>query len=399
MDRLMYLLQRLAFRDGIPVHKMNAGGEIEYSLEWAETENPFLTDSDWAKHIISLWNEKMVPLVVEEAQRIFCGVIGAEDGSCYFWGPVCEDLLTGSALKRYKDSHGISSADFQMKKASLFAIKCDMEIFYLMLSGQALSDIDIYKVSTEQKITAALRENEIEQYRFYTSENDTVRISYKLEQDIKEAIRTGNDDFLKSLSIGIASERAGRLAKSEKRHQEYTAVSGITMASRAAIEGGLSPSEALILSDLYLQRLKNCKNTVEITSLLYNAILDFVARVQLARENRNKNAYIEQCKNYIASSIYRPVRVEEIAHAIGLNRSYLSKKFRETEGISMQDYITAEKIRVAKDLLRYSETGIAEIAERLCFNSQSSFGAVFKKNTGMMPTEYRNKYMVSEILT
>ena len=43
-------------------------------------------------------------------------------------------------------------------------------------------------------------------------------------------------------------------------------------------------------------------------------------------------------------------------------------------------------------MLRYSEYDVKEIANYLAFCSQSYFGNVFKKETGMSPAKYRRKY-------
>ena len=58
-------------------------------------------------------------------------------------------------------------------------------------------------------------------------------------------------------------------------------------------------------------------------------------------------------------------------------------------------YIQKEKIARAKNLLVYSDRSILEISEYLCFNSQSHFGKVFKKETGMTPRQYRQENHLS----
>lgn len=399
MDKIRYLLNRLSFRDGIPVHKMNQNGDIEYSVEWEEEVNPFVINTEFTNRLIGIWETRKMPVILLEESEVFCGVAGDADGNYYFWGPVSEQQISGLSLKEYKDRYGIRNPDFHIKKVSLYAVSCDMEILYLMLYGEMLDGIQIMKSGIKEERTNTVRDMELDRYRFQNNENEIDRISYKVEQEIVEAIRTGDIDFLKKQSVGMGEERAGQLAKSEKKHQEYMTVSGITIATRAAIEGGMAPSEAYDLSDLYLQKLSNCNDIFEIVNLLNDAITDFVCRVRRIQEDHSKNFYIEQCKNYIASYINRPIRVEDIAETIGLNRSYLSKKFHESEGISIQDYITNEKIRVAKNMLKYSDASIATISEWLCYHSQSRFGSVFKKVTGMTPSEYRNKNKTADYIS
>ncbi len=70
----------------------------------------------------------------------------------------------------------------------------------------------------------------------------------------------------------------------------------------------------------------------------------------------------------------------------------MSDLFRRVEGITIQQYIRREKIRLAENLLRYSEYDVKSIAVYLAFCSQSHFGKVFKDQTGLTPMKCREKF-------
>jgi AraC-like DNA-binding protein len=70
---------------------------------------------------------------------------------------------------------------------------------------------------------------------------------------------------------------------------------------------------------------------------------------------------------------------------------YLSALFKKTEQITITDYILREKVKLAKNLLTYSEYTIEHIGLYLGFSSQSHFGKVFKKYTGVTPNLYRQR--------
>ncbi|MFR8904611.1 MAG: helix-turn-helix domain-containing protein [Blautia wexlerae] len=67
---------------------------------------------------------------------------------------------------------------------------------------------------------------------------------------------------------------------------------------------------------------------------------------------------------------------------IGVNTSYLSDLFHKVEGTTIQQYIRKEKIRLAENMLRYSDYEIKEIASYLSFCSQSYFGKYFPAADG-----------------
>lgn len=82
----------------------------------------------------------------------------------------------------------------------------------------------------------------------------------------------------------------------------------------------------------------------------------------------------------------------ESAEGKKVNTSYLSDLFHKIEGITIQQYIRKEKIRLAENMLRYSDYEVKEIANYLSFCSQSYFGNIFRQQTGMTPARYRKKY-------
>ena len=86
----------------------------------------------------------------------------------------------------------------------------------------------------------------------------------------------------------------------------------------------------------------------------------------------------------------------ELAKIAGISHSYLSKQFREYEGMTLQQYILKEKVDAAANMLRYSTFSISEIADYLSFTSQSHLGQCFKKEYHMTLREYREKYRVRE---
>ena len=83
--------------------------------------------------------------------------------------------------------------------------------------------------------------------------------------------------------------------------------------------------------------------------------------------------------------------MQEIADETGKSRSYLSRKFSKEAGISIQDYILDQRLQAAANMLKFSDFEIADIAEYLCFSSQSYFGDQFKKKNNMTPAEYRKR--------
>lgn len=73
------------------------------------------------------------------------------------------------------------------------------------------------------------------------------------------------------------------------------------------------------------------------------------------------------------------ITVEQLASEFVISASYLSRLFKKEVGVSVSTYVKNKKIEVAKDLLKFSDYSMIEIANHLSFSSQSHFIQQFKE--------------------
>lgn len=71
--------------------------------------------------------------------------------------------------------------------------------------------------------------------------------------------------------------------------------------------------------------------------------------------------------------------------------SYLSRLFSSVESITIEKYITSQKIEKVKELLFYNELTLSEISYRLGYSSVAHLSSQFKKETGMTPTAFKKQ--------
>ena len=105
-----------------------------------------------------------------------------------------------------------------------------------------------------------------------------------------------------------------------------------------------------------------------------------------------KSSHINVCKEYIYSHIKERITIEDLADELGVSASYLSRLFKKETGESVSAYIRKQRIEMAKNMLRYSDYSMIEIANRLAFSSQSHFIQQFREVVGMTPKKYRDEY-------
>lgn len=124
--------------------------------------------------------------------------------------------------------------------------------------------------------------------------------------------------------------------------------------------------------------------------------MDYTERMRKYRHSNANSKHINACREYIYSHIKERITIEDLADALGVSASYLSRLFKKETGVSVSAYIRDRKIDMAKNLLRFSDASMIDIANRLAFSSQSHFIQQFKESVGMTPKKYRDKYYMVE---
>ena len=107
-------------------------------------------------------------------------------------------------------------------------------------------------------------------------------------------------------------------------------------------------------------------------------------------ENTCGSKYVDMAKRYIERNYFLDIKVEELAERIGVDRKYLRNLFTEHLGVSTKDYIMNLRIERAKELLSESDMSVISVASSVGYSDALGFSKIFKKYTGLSPSDYRN---------
>ena len=115
------------------------------------------------------------------------------------------------------------------------------------------------------------------------------------------------------------------------------------------------------------------------------------ALTDLALENETSKELISfQIIAYLKIYYYQHLSSEDIANHFHGNFDYLNRQFKKTIGKTIFQWLNEYRITVAKYLLQTGYYTNGQIAARTGFNNEFYFSKVFKKITGMPPTEYKS---------
>jgi AraC family transcriptional regulator len=80
---------------------------------------------------------------------------------------------------------------------------------------------------------------------------------------------------------------------------------------------------------------------------------------------------------------------DHLSAALHKEYSGLSALFTQVEGITIEHYFLLQRMERVKELIKYGELTMSEIADRTGFSSVAHLSAQFRKFTGMTPTAFR----------
>lgn len=193
----------------------------------------------------------------------------------------------------------------------------------------------------------------------------------------------------------VESEGVGILSRNPVTNLKYHFVITTAMVTRLCRQNGMELEQAFRLSDFYIQKLDDI-HTVEGVQGLHDAmVIDYTEKMRRYFRKDTNSKHINACKEYIYSHIKERITIEDLADEFGVSASYLSRLFKKETGISVSAYIRQQTVDVAKNLLRFSDYSMIDIANRLSFSSQSHFIQQFREVVGMTPKKYRDQnYMI-----
>ena len=130
-----------------------------------------------------------------------------------------------------------------------------------------------------------------------------------------------------------------------------------------------------------------CQITVTLSRIISGNIIAYEGN-----KGEKSSSYSMYCLlRYLDREYLQIKNVSEIAEKLSYSEYYLSHLFKRKMGITIKEYLTNKKISYAMQILKTSEMSVEKISDSLGFSSAHSFRRMFKKHTGLSPSDYKEK--------
>lgn len=145
----------------------------------------------------------------------------------------------------------------------------------------------------------------------------------------------------------------------------------------------------------FYQRMEDglwqCTNAQELLRLLQDGVSGELNRLRRERSQREARP-ITDAKHFIQQHYQESLRLEDVSNAVGFNATYFSAMFKKETGQNFMDYLTELRMNKAKELLCGDECSVQDVAEQVGYRDLKYFSRLFKKTTGISPSDYKKLY-------
>ncbi len=390
----IYYFIRLYAATGLVCHRWSEESGLEGG---ADEFDPVRSHPPLLETLLDGTRRQKLPCLWQDVHGVLFAGIQAR-GACYLLGPAVSGPLDVVTLHRYYFDYGMKRGmEKQIPVLSFTRFLAVVQLVYFYLTGERTEDQEILAANGHGTFQGEAEKVRQGRYSLQGEEDALQHHTYHEERELLDAIREGRAETAVKMAM-VLDEEAGRLSDNELKHWERLAVSCVTLGTRAAVDGGVSPTEAYETSDYYLRALDGADTIPAVIALRNSALADFAGRVQRRQEHFRSSSYVEQCCDYVAKHYREKISLPEIAGRLGISAPYLSRLFSEEKGASLREYIVKVRVEKAKNLLMYADQSMQTIGEYVGFPSQSYFCRMFRKVTGMTPRSFREKHKPKEFL-
>jgi len=140
----------------------------------------------------------------------------------------------------------------------------------------------------------------------------------------------------------------------------------------------------------YFPTLVELKDLEEIRTWFVDKMKSACRNVAAKKEEQSVSV-VERAIKYIDSKYNKDISLDDVSREVDISPYYFSKIFKEETGRNFVEYVTDIRMSRAKELLTETDLSMKEICCEIGYSDPNYFSRSFKKNTGLTPTEYKEK--------
>lgn len=138
--------------------------------------------------------------------------------------------------------------------------------------------------------------------------------------------------------------------------------------------------------EMYDSSLMSVYHMKRFLEYLFRHTAQYVSRYEQSQ------SVVGKVQSYIAGHLSEKITRTSMAKLVFMNSDYLARMLKKETGLSLGEYLQAQRIEEAKRQLATSDTAVSVISQNVGYDNFSYFSYLFHERTGMTPVEYRKMH-------
>lgn len=305
---------------------------------------------------------------------------------CLIGPPLLDRTVAYIPIDQNIDSYKIRNKSIDVATKIIDRISKSVKIHYKIGVGRSY-DIENFSKSCNEAYMAASFENNDMVVHFedivpslnkidtYPTNKEKVLIHKMLTKDYKGVLNAFEDIFW-----WLSQHHKNDINKIKSRLIELFIV--LKRAIPYDVLENDSPSQS------YLTNILKINNISELKISYIDYLKNTINEMKKSRE-KELNGLISKAIQYIDKNYNKNISLDDVAKELNMSYHYFSKFFKESAGKNFVDYLTELRISKSKEILTDMNISIKEVCYTIGYSDPNYFSKIFKKVTGMTPTEYR----------
>ena len=154
------------------------------------------------------------------------------------------------------------------------------------------------------------------------------------------------------------------------------------------------------LTSIYTEAKEKKENYEHMISLKLSALFILLNRITSITQaspsfchlKKSQLLLVENAVEFILNNFNTDISLNSISECLYINKSHLSRVFKEVTGMTVHEYINVHRIRKAREYLLDSNLTLHEISRHCGFHSITYFTTTFTRHTSFSPSRYRKNH-------
>lgn len=364
---------------------------LKHFYDFDEKYDPIACDEELLKAVSAEWLNNGKKLYLKsDGLVVFYAVLVSCDKQLVIVGPLIDskenltEHVRFNALKHHAQVRAIT-------RCSKLSVLSALSLIYKAIYRENIEIQDLIGNKKNFVIENNMRQ-QVANVLIRSVENTTPHNDSSYELKIRQAVSQGDSKALKAALDTPFVGKRGIIANNQLRSQKNLAIVDITIASRAAIDAGVSTELGYVISDGYILQVEEAKTSQEAEDIYRQCAFEFCSLVKQTKNSFNTdNKTVKAIADFIHQHFYQKIYIKDIAAPLNLSGEYIERLFKRHTGLTIGQYLLNIRLSQAKILLSGSDRAVFEIASLTGFNSQSYFVKAFKDKYKITPKAYRDK--------